>query len=1130
MSSVESYLRELRAIRATGAAVPETSYYPALTTLLNEVGQTLKPSVKCLLNLKNRGAGIPDGGLFTADQAQRFESDAPLVALLPARGVVEVKPTSDDAWVVARGKQVSRYWGKYGQVLVTNYRDFVLVGQDAEGQPTKLETYRLANDESEFWRETAEPHEMASRHEGPFTEFLKRVMLYAVALGSSQELAWFLASYAREAKFRIEEGDLPTLTAIRSALEQGLGMRFEGTKGEHFFRSTLIQTLFYGMFSAWVLWSKQHPPTDRKSRFDWRLSASYLKVPIIRKLFHEVAEPGQLENLNLSEVLDWAGATLNRVDRARFFSSFEEGHAVQYFYEPFLEAFDPELRKDLGVWYTPREIVEYMVSRVDKALRDELQLADGLADPRVYVLDPCCGTGAYLVAVLKKIEQTLRAKGGDALVGQDLKEAAMHRVFGFEILPAPFVVSHLQVGLLLQHLGAPLGDKQRERVGIYLTNALTGWEPPKQPKRLPFVELEEERDAADGVKRETPILVILGNPPYNSFAGIASIDEERDLTQAYRTTTRAALPQGHGLNDLYIRFFRMAERRIVEKTGQGVVCFISNYSWLDGLSFTGMREKYLDVFDSIWIDCLNGDKYRTGKLTPDGAPDPSVFSTELNREGIQVGTAIALLVRTIGEHEPATEISFRNLWGKEKRAQLAAEATGSSVPQYQHFKPRLELGLPFNGANVGTHYLSWPLLPELFPVSFPGVQSSRDDLVVDIDKERLLLRMGQYFNRGVSDEEMRQVSSVAMQSTPRFNAEETRSFLLKRGFKPEYVVPYLHRPFDLRWIYWEPETKLLDEKREDYFRQATDGNCWLAGVQNNRKEFDPPIVSARLCSRHVIERGANLFPLWLRSEHTLLREEREANFGSPLNSYVNGRGVKPESVFYHAVAILYSSAYRHENSGALRQDWPRIPLPEHAEMLLSSAANGRKIASLLDVEAAIKGITHSPVRPELRVIGLVSSALGGLNPEEGDLEMIAGWGHSGRGGVTMPAKGKVTERSYSAEELSALREGAELLGLTLDRALECLGETTFDVFLNTKAFWRNIPAGVWNYSLGGYQVIKKWLSYREKKLLGRSITTAEARHVTDTARRIAAILLMTPALNANYEAVKQSPFAWSSEN
>jgi predicted helicase len=273
------------------------------------------------------------------------------------------------------------------------------------------------------------------------------------------------------------------------------------------------------VFSAWVLWARKHPPAS-KDRFDWNLSARLLKVPVIRKLFYEVAEPGQLENLKLNEVLDWTASVLNRVDRGSFFARFEESQAVQYFYEPFLEAFDPELRKQLGVWYTPHEIVQYMVARVDTVLREELGLADGLADKNVFILDPCFGTGSFLVEVLRRIHTTLKERGDDALIASDMKDAAKNRVFGFEILPAPFVVSHLQLGLLLDQMGASMSGT--ERAGIYLTNALTGWEPPKGPKQhLIFSELEEERDAAEHVKQNAPILVILGNPPYNGFAGVS---------------------------------------------------------------------------------------------------------------------------------------------------------------------------------------------------------------------------------------------------------------------------------------------------------------------------------------------------------------------------------------------------------------------------------------------------------------------------------------------------------------------------------------------------------------------------------------------------------------------------------
>ena len=841
----------------------------------------------------------------------------------------QAKPTSDDSFITAKGKQVSKYWDKYRQVLVTNYRDFLLVGTDKDGKQVSLESYRLAMDEKSFWAAASHPQTMATEQGDAFVEFLKRVMLHAAPLGTPKDVAWFLASYAREALRRVEKRKLPALAAIRGALEEALGIKFEGEKGEHFFRSTLMQTLFYGVFSAWVLWTREHPPSDSKARFDWKGASFYLLVPVLRKLFREVTDRDALESLRLTEVLDWTGTVLNRIDRAAFFSAFEEHHAVQYFYEPFLEAYDPELRKQLGVWYTPREVVSYMVERVDRVLREELNLADGLADPNVYVLDPCCGTGSYLIEVLHRIAATLKAKGGDALSAQEVKRAAIDRVFGFEILPAPFVVSHLQLGLLLQSLGAPLSDKKKERASIYLTNALTGWEPPDGSKPqflLAFPELQDERDAAERIKREAKILVVLGNPPYNGFAGLA-MAEERDLTNAYRTAKRAALPQGQGLNDLYVRFYRMAERRIVEKTHKGIVCFISNYSWLDGLSFTGMRERYLDVFDRIWIDCLNGDKYKTGKLTPEGEPDPSIFSTDSNREGIQVGTAIALLLRR-EKSTGTSEVAFRDLWGKAKHEQLRSEAENEIDPTYGTQRPTLGLGFSFQEGATDANYFSWPLLPEIFPVSFPGVKTSRDDLVVDTDRDRLVSRMQQYFDPEIGDAEISSISPVAMTSTARFDHLKTRRYLIQRGFRPENIVRYCYRPFDNRWLYWESETKLLDEKRAEYFPQICEKNIFLFTTGRTRKTLAEPGLSVRaLNDLNCMDSGARGFALYLKgaegallSAHTLT-----PNLSKLAKKYLASIGADESILFFHSVSILFAPCYRRDNQAGLRNNWPRIP-------------------------------------------------------------------------------------------------------------------------------------------------------------------------------------------------------------
>lgn len=541
MRPVEAYLSALGNIRASGAGVAETSYYSPLEQLLTAVGATLTRRVQCIIHLKNAGAGIPDGGFFTPEQFRGHASnDFP--SPLPARGALEIKSPGEDVAAVALSTQVGRYVARYGQVLVTNYREFLLVGRDSAGEPILLEPYRLAGSEAAFWSAVAVPGALVAMHEERLTDYLRRALVHAAPLETPADVAWVLASYAREARNRIERADLPAPASVRAALEASLGLTFQGTRGEHFFRSTLVQTLFYGIFSAWVLWSKKQPLGGEPAHFDWRLTPWEIHVPMIRALFEQIAIPSKLGPLGLVEVLNWTGAALGRVNRGAFFERFEEGHAVQYFYEPFLEAFDPELRKQLGVWYTPPEIVQYMVGRVDTVLREELGIPAGLADPRVYVLDPCCGTGAYLVEVVKHIAAKLEAAGGDALLANDLKQAMLSRVFGFEILPAPFVVAHLQLGLLLQNFGAPLSDDQEERPSVYLTNALTGWESATGPQQhLPFPELEAERDAAERVKREAPILVILGNPPYNGFGGVA-IDEERGLTTAYRSTKQAPAP------------------------------------------------------------------------------------------------------------------------------------------------------------------------------------------------------------------------------------------------------------------------------------------------------------------------------------------------------------------------------------------------------------------------------------------------------------------------------------------------------------------------------------------------------------------------------------------------------------
>jgi hypothetical protein len=216
----------------------------------------------------------------------------------------------------------------------------------------------------------------------------------------------------------------------------------------------------------------------------------------------------------------------------------------------------------------------------------------------------------------------------------------------------------------------------------------------------------------------------------------------------------------------------------------------------------------------------------------------------------------------------------------------------------------------------------------------------------------------------------------------------------------------------------------------------------------------------------------------------------------------------------HVLAIGYSPKYLAENADGLRQDWPRIPLPDTRGALETSAELGKQVAALLDTETPVTGVTSGQIREELRQIGVVSVE----NSESLDLTVTAGWGHAGQGGVTMPARGKYTRRPYTPAELQAF--------IRIPEAAKCLGDTTFDVYLNNGTYWKNIPERVWNYTIGGYQVIKKWLSYREHELLGRPLTIEEAHYVEEMTRRIAAIVLLEPELDTNYNRVKSSTYPW----
>lgn len=556
-----------------------------------------------------------------------------------------------------------------------------------------------------------------------------------------------------------------------------------------------------------------------------------------------------------------------------------------------------------------------------------------------------------------------------------------------------------------------------------------------------------------------------------------------------------------------------------------MVCFISNYSWLDGISHPIMRERILSAFDTVYIDNCNGDKYKTGKRTPDGKPDESMFTTDDHRVGIQLGTAIATLVAKgddaahtrVPEHIAA--VQYREFWGtgNAKRAALLGSLVNGnkSSPPYAALQPSASFRWVLAGraANAAaTRYGTWIRLVDLLPVRYSGLNENRQGSLMSDDPEALTQRMTDYFNPKVKHDDIAESWPSLVADAARFDGRNTRSLLhkLKVAFDPQFLVRLAFRPFDETWLYWVGQTKLLNEKRDEFFQQCWKGNLFLSASQTGRKGgFNQPFLVDKLGDLHLQDPWSQYFPMLIREEGTMFagQSDRPNIATGVLEAMCSSVGVAvhdrdrhtyskaaievARKLFHHALAILWSPAYRGENEAALRQDWPRIPIPVSSDALNRSAELGSQLADLLLPDRAVLGVTKGKLRPELRALGVPAKPGHKSIDPDADLDATASWGFRNKAGAVMCGQGKATPHES---------DGA------------------FDVWINDRVCWQNVPADVWELTIGGYPVIKKWLSYREKRVLGRALKMEEVTHITGVVRRLKAILLLGPDLDANYAA------------
>lgn len=1059
-NALSKYLDEVRQVRKSGHGSDERSFYPAIGKLLGAIGASLNPKLGAVSDPSGHKGSYPDLTLFESTSR---------VLVLP----VEVKPADRTVDQLLGLEQASRYAEAFGGglVLLSNIHQFVLARRTSNGMEVlhQVDVVDVADLDS------ANPTLLSS--DDKLASFLAYGAEPRATLTRPELVAERLAEHSRAMVVQINAaGDVTNLLApVWQMFESGLGTELD----REFFVPTVVQTLTYGMFAAWL--TSEEPPNE----FDWQSAAYQVEVPLFADVLHASLRPKLIKKCNLLPHLGAIAAVLRRVDRDAFTARLDNG-AIEYFYEPFLAHFDETLRDQLGVWYTPREIATYQTARCDHHLKADLSEADGLASKSVIILDPAVGTGTYLAQVYEAIYQAHIANGEPPSVAAErLKEAALSRVVGFEILPAAFIIAHLHLALTLRRLGVELAEG--ERLQVFLTNSLSGWDPKHSPPSMVlFPELEEEIEAARQVKQREPVMVILGNPPYEGYSSATS-DEEKELIAPWIDPLWPKWGiRKHRLNDLYARFWKAATNRIA-LTGHGVVSFITNRQWLTGRSYPEMREDILGAFDRIVIDDLHGDVHDNTH-----AGDQSVFTTNI-AAGIRVGTAIVTAIRVTDHSGSSAEVHRRDLrgsanWKRDRLLRLAADPGSDLAEVATTKKQRWRMS-----GDIGTDY---PFLDDYFNVTdgnnsfFSGVQPVRDEAVVAFHRDHLETRMADYFDRDLDWQALSEKHPGFGIKKSGYNPPAVRARLLgSSAYNHKRIVRYLHRPMDPRWIYWEPTHRLLNRPRPQMIPYwiGIPGQRSLAAPQTRRREGAArPLATSQVPSNECVDPNARVFPL-LQPGSALGLDDSQLGGGTPAEpitaiapqwiAAARERGTTGsdreigDTIFYALAGVAASGEWLTTQS--LRSsDLPSIPLPGDPDLLHAAAAVGRIYSALVDPDLTVEGVTVGKIRPELQDIA---------TPDPVNATPTLNLGSYGNVGGRKAGKDLMWDSSHG---------------------------------------WRNIPDTVWHYHLGGFQPLTKWLSYR----IGLPLTAADREQVMHLARRLQALhLLAIGQANDAYRAAHDNP-------
>ena len=989
----EVYLAKIEADLRGGKATEHT-YRSSLETLI----ESLASGVKASNDPKHIKCGAPD---FIVERGR-----IPL-------GYVETKDVGANLDKIEKSEQLKRYRQSLNNLILTDYLEFrwyvngqlkltarlASIGKnnrltpDPEGLAT---TKQLFN---EFYQTevpiVSTPRDLAERM-AQLAKLVRELMVMAFQTGASDDSAL-------HKQYRIfQEFLLPNLTPVE-------------------FADIYAQTMAYGLFAA-RLNAPADAPFNRASAYQHLSDNRFL-----RKLFLDVSE--ELDHTLIAPFLDDLASLLARADLATILKDFgkritatggDTQDPVLHFYETFLAAYDPQLRESRGVYYTPEPAVQFIVNSVDWLLRNRFGRPQGLAANDVYVLDPATGTSTFLYFVVRIIYDTLMSKRQGGTWQEYVHQNLLPRLFGFELLVAPYVIAHLKLGLLLRDLGYTW--EKEDQLRVFLTNTLDeGITRSETLGDLGWYISQEASEAAQ-IKKTTPIMVVVGNPPYSNFG---MHNKNKWMTGLLDDYKKGLNERKINLDDDFIKFIRFGQWRI-EKNGEGILAYITNNTFIDGLTHRRMRQSLMETFSDIYILDLHGSSKKQ-EQAPDGSKDENIFD-------IQQGVSISLFVKESGHSGPA-RVHHAELWGTREKKYAALAATDVSQVSWKDLKPAAEhyFFVPKHFKREKEYGAGWSLT-DIFPVQQNGLKTDRDDLFFDFDRALLEKRMKEFYSPQGLFPEFR----------AKYRVEDSSSYdLLRRRentkFDRNALRPCLYRPFDTRWLYYIPGlTSRPAHEVMQHFLEVD--NLALIAC----RQFAAHRYFTVNCTDKLTEISSqpyaplNIFPLYLYPNGdypaTLFDHAngRRPNLSEKFISDISARlkltfipdgvgdlkkTIGPEDVFHYAYAIFHSPAYRQRYAEFLKIDFPRLPLTSDKKLFAKLAAKGAELVSLhlLKAPTLDNFITSYPI-----------------------------------------ASSNAVERvKYEKRK----------------------------VWINDEQYFGGIPETVWEFHIGGYQVCDKWLKDRKGRML-----------------------------------------------